>query len=484
MSSSPSGAINPKKRRSVGIRLASVLLDPRILAYYLGVTILSPVILIEKFRRWRRTRHEKEFAPIRWWVPNPTPSLWKEHRPEAETSLVFVCVSLGEAVIARPLAEGVEAARPDVRVSLCIRDPNSLRSIRDARWPWPLSALPFDQLFPVCRWLTLTRPDLVVFVEATQGKGLIPSLVRFGSKVILINGRSRNPFRTLYRVFRPFYRWCFSGMDGYYVTHEKHARHRGALADAGAELRVLGNVKYDLPVSKIDPERAASLDRWFSQARGAVYFVAGSTEIPEEEEIVLDAFAELRSRLNCRLLIAPRNPKRGREVAARAAAKSLSASLRTESGPDADVYVLDTLGELAYSFSIGVSAYIGGFFGKKGGHNVLEPLVCGVPFVCGRKMTVFEELIAECEEAGIGVRFESSEELAALWERRAAEPLDKERVRAKAEEILKPHVGLVTQNVAAILSHLPRSGVPPASGTIAMNERDALAGAGSTSAKE
>ena len=57
------------------------------------------------------------------------------------------------------------------------------------------------------------------------------------------------------------------------------------------------------------------------------------------------------------------------------------------------VILLDTIGELAKSYSIADLVFIGGSLVPVGGHNVLEPAVFSKPVIYGKYMDNFREVV-------------------------------------------------------------------------------------------
>ena len=58
---------------------------------------------------------------------------------------------------------------------------------------------------------------------------------------------------------------------------------------------------------------------------------------------------------------------------------------------EADVALLDTIGELASVYSISTISFVGGTLVPIGGHNLLEPAFFGIPVVYGPHLqTVFK----------------------------------------------------------------------------------------------
>ncbi|MFN9849750.1 MAG: 3-deoxy-D-manno-octulosonic acid transferase [Alphaproteobacteria bacterium] len=95
------------------------------------------------------------------------------------------------------------------------------------------------------------------------------------------------------------------------------------------------------------------------------------------------------------LILAPRHPERGAEIAA-----MLGGALRSRGEAMGPVYVADTLGELGLFFRLADIVVMGGSFVPGiGGHNPLEPARIGRPILTGRYMfnaaDTYAEMFAE-----------------------------------------------------------------------------------------
>lgn len=181
---------------------------------------------------------------------------------------------------------------------------------------------------------------------------------------------------------------------------------------------ITGNVKYDLARD----ERALEWEEAIRRAAGGrPILVAGSTMEGEEAQ-VLDALAGLGADGATPLLIlAPRHPERFDGVARLLSDRGLVFSRRSSGDAlptDTDVFLIDTIGELARSYRLARVAFIGGSLVPTGGHNPLEPAVWGVPVLSGPHVHNFLEVYDEMTEAGAAHLVADSDELrvaAAAW---------------------------------------------------------------------
>jgi len=131
--------------------------------------------------------------------------------------------------------------------------------------------------------------------------------------------------------------------------------------------------------------------------------VAGSTMEGEEAQ-VLDALAGLAVDGPAPFLIlAPRHPERFDSVARLVTDRRRVLARRSVKGSmphDADVFLIDTIGELARAYQLADIAFIGGSLVPTGGHNPLEPAVWGVPVLSGPHVHNFREVYDEMTAAG------------------------------------------------------------------------------------
>jgi 3-deoxy-D-manno-octulosonic-acid transferase len=159
---------------------------------------------------------------------------------------------------------------------------------------------------------------------------------------------------------------------------------------------VFGNLKFD---ARPDPQLLAGGRAWRSRLDRPVVMVASSRE--GEEAAFFDVLAANRELARAgwarrtsdaavaevRWLVVPRHPQRFDEVAALAAQAGFVVSRRSawgDEGPaDADVWIGDSLGEMALYYGLADVALLGGSFLPLGGQNLIEAAACACPIVMG-----------------------------------------------------------------------------------------------------
>ena len=113
-------------------------------------------------------------------------------------------------------------------------------------------------------------------------------------------------------------------------------------------------------------------------------------------------------------LIVPRHPQRFNEVQVLAESQGLSVSRRSrwpDAGPfesseamQADVWLGDSLGEMALYYGLGSVALLGGSFAPLGGQNLVEAAACGCPVVMGPHTFNFLDAAELAEAEGAALR--------------------------------------------------------------------------------
>jgi 3-deoxy-D-manno-octulosonic-acid transferase len=235
------------------------------------------------------------------------------------------------------------------------------------------------------------------------------------------------------------------------------------LGAASDRVLVTGNIKFDVP----PPVLFADESRLTAAAAGRAILVAASTS-EGEEEIVLDAWKGLISRPL--LAIAPRRPERFDDVA-RLVERSgytlirrsspgapLNSQLSTLNSPS-DVYLLDSIGELAALYRHASLAFIGGSLVTTGGHNPIEAWAEGVAVVVGPHTHNIREIAASGQHLGILERVGGAQDLARVFDRAIEDPASAARRGEAARRFVSESRGAAAKT-ADLVAGLLSSGSP------------------------
>lgn len=252
---------------------------------------------------------------------------------------------------------------------------------------------PIDMPFAVRRVLRLIRPSVLVVLETELWPNLYREAKRAGSAVVIVNGRISDKAAPKYSRFRWFFSVVFAYVDDILAQSEQDEKRFIAAGATPDQVRIAGNLKYDFePASGNAPEAVLRTLRhplWIAASTtGPMY--AGDVD---EDDVVLAAHSELTKRWpELQLLIAPRKPERFDVVAEKLGRGQVDFVRRSELGGQErspSVVLLDSIGELGSLFPHSDLVFMGGTLADRGGHNLLEPTLCGKPVVAGPHLENF-----------------------------------------------------------------------------------------------
>ncbi len=381
--------------------------------------------------------------------------------PERRPSIWVHAVSVGETLAARPLLAALRDAYPGHRRLLSTTTATGQQVARglgdlvDATFYAPFDLPPF-----VARALDRAAPDLLIVVDTEIWPNLLRACRRRGVRTALANGRlTARSFRGYRRAGR-FMRRVVGDFDRICVQTEQWGRWFELLGADPARVSVTGSLKFDAP-SVADAEGAprhpvlACLPP--PDTRPVV--VAAST-LRGEEEPVLRAFARARERHPRALLVlAPRHPERFGEAARIAAAAGYRVARRTslaEGGTrEADVVVLDTIGELPYVYEAASCVFVGGSLVPAGGHNILEPAAVGKAILFGPHMESFAEIARRFVARDAAVQVGSADDLESQVTALLDDRERRRRLGAAARAVIDTYRGATSRTLAAVSELLP-----------------------------
>lgn len=367
-------------------------------------------------------------------------------------------VSVGEVELAHTLALSLRSERPSLPLLVTSTTPAGVgllgRRFRDLSPPVRLQPFPLDLPPSVRRLLDSARPRLLVLVETELWPVLLNAARRRRLPVLVASGRLSARSARRIRAAGRLFRGPLEALTAVAARTEEDAARFASVGVPGERIHLAGDMKFDRPLPP-EPPFAADLR---ALAAGRPVLVAGS--VAEEE---LDLVLSLPARLAGTgtppfLLLAPRRAETWDEAARRSAAAGLLVARRSSlpsPGP-ADVLLLDTIGELASAYRLGDVALLGGTFGRRGGHNVLEPLLAGLPVVVGPSTWNIRGAVLAGGEAVVSVADEGG--AADALARLLADPGSREAAREAAGSLFARHRGATRRTVRLALDLLDGPG--------------------------
>ncbi|MBI5276638.1 MAG: 3-deoxy-D-manno-octulosonic acid transferase [Burkholderiales bacterium] len=310
-------------------------------------------------------------------------------------------VSLGETRAAAILVDELRKRDPGIRILLtngtATGRAEGARFLRDGDIQvWQ----PWDTPRAVRRFLEHFKPCAGVLMETEVWPNLVAACRERAIPLVLANARMSDKTLRQTRRVRLLSQPAYQSLAAVWAQTEDDARR---LARAGATVKgVFGNLKYD---ATPDAAQLARGRAWRAAAGRPVVMFASSRE--GEEAQLLDA---LPREAGVQWLVVPRHPQRFDEVAALFGEGGLRVSRRSawDGAPQpADVWIGDSLGEMALYYGLADVALLGGSFVELGGQNLIEAAACGCPVVMGPSTFNFAEAAQLAEAAGAAFRVAS-----------------------------------------------------------------------------
>lgn len=377
--------------------------------------------------------------------------------PEAH-DVWIQAVSVGEVAAARTLVERLRDIRPKTSVVITTTTYTGQALARRLFASDTVTWFPFDFSPSIRGFLARHRPSLYVAIETEIWPNAVRLSKASGARVMLVNGRISDRSFGRYRTFRFLLKKVFSFYDAILVRSESDRNRYVAIGAPEDRVRVAGNLKFDLQGVTAEPAEIGP--ELLRLARGRPIFIAGST-MEGEDEMLLTHLPRLIGE-GCFVVIAPRKPERFEIVAGLIAASGIRAVRRSEMsqpGPaaeQADLLLLDTIGELARIYRYATAAFVGGSLVPIGGHNPIEPASVGTPVAFGPSMSNFREIAETFLAAGGAVRVGSVEELAGFFETMMADPRARDDLSRRGREVVEANRGAALTSAQTIVELLER----------------------------
>ena len=318
-------------------------------------------------------------------------------RPNLPTVLVHG-VSVGEVAATRGLVERLAGRARVVVSSTTDTGVERARSLYGGRHP--VVRYPFDLSWMVRRFLDAVRPDAVALAELEVWPNFVSECTRRGIPVCVVNGRLSTSSYRGYQRARRWVRPVFRQLAAVGAQNEVYARRFVELGTPPARVQVTDTMKWDTSGRPRTGPRVEQLAAVLGIDRTRPLIVAGSTGPGEEEELIATRPPAAQ------LLLVPRRPERFDAVAAlrpdirRRSAADRPPAPRPAANPPADLFLLDTMGELELAYALADVAIVGRSFVPMGGSDPIPPVAAGCPTLIGPHHENFAEVVSALQAGG------------------------------------------------------------------------------------
>jgi 3-deoxy-D-manno-octulosonic-acid transferase len=304
-------------------------------------------------------------------------------------------VSVGEVVASSAVITALQEQLPSHRIVVSTTTNTGQKLAAQRFGQENLFYFPLDFSFAVRPYLDALRPELVVIAETEFWPNFLRLAKRQGARIAVINCRISDRSFPGYKRMRFYLSKILKNVDLLLAQTEEDLKRLLAIGADESKVIVSGNLKFDVAPPP-SPKIVASLDQSIRQSGAGPVLVCGST-LDGEEGALLSVFRNiLANHPKAMMILAPRHAERFPEVDAlveKLGFRMLRRSLWSGEPLAGAVFLVDSIGELAALYSLATVAFVGGSLVPRGGHNILEPALYGVPIVTGNHYENFRDIV-------------------------------------------------------------------------------------------
>jgi 3-deoxy-D-manno-octulosonic-acid transferase len=335
------------------------------LVYALALTIVLPVLYLY-YKKKGYDFHLKERFLLKK-LNTQKPTIW------------IHCASVGETKTALPIINYLKSYH-DYEILLTIFSVRAydfaVKNLNDIK----ITYLPFDLSFLIKKFLKNYKPKILIIEEAEFWFNLITTSCKY-IPVVSINTSISEKSKKNIKRFRFYFKPILNSFSKIIVRTKEDKEFLYQFVNP-SKINVCGNLKLlsEVKHKELNLEKAKKI------------ILGASTHSPEEE-ILIKVYKEIKDGQTM-LILAPRHLERINEIINLIENHGLSYGLRSKnSSLDAQVYIIDTMGELTSFFKYADAVFVGGTIANIGGHNILEPILSGKKVIIGKNYFKIKDLV-------------------------------------------------------------------------------------------
>ncbi len=324
-----------------------------------------------------------------------------------DKTIWFHAASLGEYEQGLPVIEKIKIQYPNHKIVVTFFSPSGYEVRKNNTVADATVYLPLDTKSNAKKFIKAINPEMVFFIKYEYWPNYLNELKKKfksnGTKTYLISGIFREN-QTFFKWYGGFYRNALQTFNYFFVQNENSKK---LLESIGFNnVKTSGDTRFDRVVSILERDNSLDFIEQFkvdSSNVGMTTIVIGSSW-PKDEEILINYINN--SPENIKFIIAPHNILQSTIVNLQSSIKKNTILfsdvkfLHETILPNANVFIIDTIGILTKIYSYADIAYVGGGFGNPGVHNILEPATFGVPIIIGPNYSHFAEAKALVHQEG------------------------------------------------------------------------------------
>ncbi|OAN78979.1 3-deoxy-D-manno-octulosonic acid transferase [Jannaschia sp. EhC01] len=312
----------------------------------------------------------------------------------------------------------------------------------------PLDTKPF-----VTAFLDHWKPDVAIWTESELWPTLVVETHARDIPMLLLNARMSKASHDKWRFAKGMARSLLERFQTALVQDNLTMVYLRRLGMPMGRMKVMGTLKEGaaaLPCDENDRTEIAA------KLAGRPVWLAASTHDGEEKMVLQAHRMAMRSSPRLLLILAPRHPQRGDEIAAVLKADGLRHTRRSADElpmDEAPVYLADTMGEMGLWYRLAPISFVGGSLVAIGGHNPFEPAALGSAILHGPYVTNFVDIYDRLRDGG-AARMVSSPDKLAGQVARLLNPDEAATMAAAAWQVISDGADVTDRALALIIDTL------------------------------
>ncbi len=319
-------------------------------------------------------------------------ALGKTTRP-ATRPIWFHVASIGELNTLETLLPQISNTFPTAEFLITVSNTNAHEQAKSLIGPrFHLAIAPLDFRSVVKRFLNKWNPIALITIENEIYPNRNTMCRNAGMPIIWINARISKKSFAFWKRNPRLTRKVIDCID--YVFAQDSVAHQRFL-DLGvrqAKIELIPNLKMFKKNPVVDHSDLTVLQQVFPRDKT---ICAASTH-KNEDAVLLAALKIAHQEFpDLKMILAPRHPKRAREIMALMEQSNMSYATRSKGElpqKSDSIYLVDTLGEMDMWYSASAVTYVAGSITKVGGHTPFEPASYGSALIHGPHYSNFQNI--------------------------------------------------------------------------------------------
>ena len=301
--------------------------------------------------------------------------------PNGKTHKIFWvhCASLGEYEQAIPIIRSIKNQFSEYKCFLTFFSPSGYINTKPNQLVDFISYLPLDTKKNSKHFLELAQPQFAIFIKNDFWPNYLNQLIRKKIPVFIVTAQ----FRKNHFLFKPYGKWLLDILSKSNHIFVQDQCSKDLLQNHKIkQVSICGDSRYQRVKENLEQKKEIPLIKDFILNQKVI--IGGSTYLKDSKMLINIC----QKQSEWKLILAPHQI----EISSELQKYGLLYSKATKQNiVQASVLIIDSIGLLAQLYQYGHVAYIGGGFGKKGLHNILEAIIFGCPVMFGHNYFKFTE---------------------------------------------------------------------------------------------